>query len=161
MILTPLFIVLFLLVFIILWQFVKSIDERKWVSLILNIILTPIVYFYLFYPLLNIFSSYHHEKYFDQIAWKENPKLRYEMGNEIIEKQLFKGKTKSEVQKDLGTSEWFGWNDSIKANSSDKWNYNLGFKPGAFNTSQECLELIFKNDTVVKSIQYQMEKTDY
>jgi hypothetical protein len=161
MILTPLFIVLFLLVFILLWQFVKSIDERKWLSLIINIVLTPIVYFYLFYPLLNIFSSYHHEKHFDSIAWKEQPKLRYEMGNEIIENQLFKGKTKSEVQKDLGRSEWFGWNDSIKANSTDRWNYNLGFKPGAFNKNQECLELIFKNDTVVKSIQYQMEKTDY
>ncbi|SDR67409.1 hypothetical protein SAMN05216503_0279 [Polaribacter sp. KT25b] len=161
MILTPVFIILFLLVFILLWQFVKSIDNRKWISLLLNIVFTPIVYFFLFYPLLNIFSSYHHEKYFDSEAWKKEPKLRFEMSNQIIENQLFKGKTKTEILKSLGKSEWYGWNDSIKANSQDKWNYNLGFKPGAFNSKQECLELIFKNDTVIKSVQYQIEKTDY
>ena len=83
------------------------------------------------------------------------------MSNHIVENQLFNGKTKSEVQKALGKSEWYGWNDSIKANSPEKWNYNLGFKPGAFNTQQECLELIFKHDTVVRSYQYQMKNKDY
>jgi hypothetical protein len=58
----------------------------------------------------------------------------------------------------LGAPEWFGWDDSIKANSKDKWNYNLGFKPGAFNMDQECLELDFKNNTVKAVKQYQMEK---
>jgi hypothetical protein len=116
------------------------------------------VYFYIFYPLLNIFSSFHHEKHFDAAAWKTKPAMRYEMSNEIVGNDLFKGKTKSEVKALLGTSEWYGWDDSIKANSPDKWNYNLGFKPGAMNLQQECLELIFKNDTVVKSWQYQMDK---
>ncbi|PQJ82871.1 hypothetical protein [Polaribacter glomeratus] len=161
MIATPLLIIFLLIVFIVLWLFVKTIDDRKWLTLLVSIILTPVIYFYLFYPLLNIFSNYHHEKYFEATAWKEKPTLRFEMSNQIIDKQLFKGKTKSEVQKSLGTSEWYGWDDSIKANSPEKWNYNLGFKPGAFNTQQECLELIFKNDTVVKSHQYQMENLDY
>lgn len=161
MILTPLFIVFFLLVFIILWQFVKTIDDRKWVNILINIVLTPFIYFYLFYPILNIFSSYHHEKKFDEIAWKQKPSFRFEMSNQIIDNQLFKGKTKKEVQKMLGTSEWFGWDDSIKANSPEIWNYNLGFKPGAFNTQQECLELVFKDNIVVNSKQYQMENTEY
>jgi hypothetical protein len=161
MIATPLLIIFLLLVFIVLWQFVKTIDDRKWLTLLVSIILTPVIYFYLFYPLLNIFSSYHHEKYFEVAAWKEKPTLRFEMSSQIVEKQLFKGKTKSEVQNALGKSEWYGWDDSIKINSPEKWNYNLGFKPGAFNTQQECLELIFKNDTVVKSHQYQMENLDY
>lgn len=157
MIFTPLLVVFLIVVFVLVWLFVKTIDERKWLTLIVSIILTPIVYYYVFYPLLNIFSSYHHQKHFDAAAWKEAPSLRYEMGNEIIDLQIFKGKTKAEVQKVLGTSEWYGWDDSIKANSLDIWNYNLGFKPGAFNIDQECLELIFNNNIVVKSKQYQLK----
>jgi hypothetical protein len=158
MVLTPLFIVFLIITFILVWLFVKTIDERKWLTLIVSVVLTPVVYFYIFYPLLNIFSSFHHKKHFDAAAWKTKPAMRYEMSNEIVGNDLFKGKTKSEVKALLGTSEWYGWDDSIKANSPDKWNYNLGFKPGAMNLQQECLELIFKNDTVVKSWQYQMDK---
>jgi hypothetical protein len=161
MILTIPLILFFLLVFFLLWKFVKTIDERKWLTFIVSVLFTPLFYFYLFYPLLNIFSSYHHQKHFDTIAWKEVPKLRFEMSNQIVANQLFKDKTKSEVQNSLGTSEWFGWDEQIKENSPEKWNYNLGFKPGAFNTQQECLELVFKNGIVVKSSQYQMEKTAY
>lgn len=158
MVLTPFFIVMLLITFVLVWLFVKTIDERKWLNILVSVVLTPVVYFYIFYPLLNIFSSFHHEKHFDAAAWKTKPALRYEMSNEIVGNDLFKGKTKSEVKALLGTSEWYGWDDSIKANSPDKWNYNLGFKPGAMNLQQECLELIFKNDVVVKSWQYQMDK---
>ncbi|MBG7611544.1 hypothetical protein IU405_04695 [Polaribacter sp. BAL334] len=158
MVLTPFFIVMLLITFVLVWLFVRTIDERKWLNILVSVVLTPVVYFYIFYPLLNIFSSYHHEKHFDAAAWKSKPALRYEMSNEIVGNDLFKGKTKSEVKALLGTSEWYGWDDSIKANSPDKWNYNLGFKPGAMNLQQECLELIFKNDVVVKSWQYQMDK---
>jgi hypothetical protein len=158
MVLTPFFIIMLLITFVLVWLFVKTIDERKWLNILVSVVLTPVVYFYIFYPLLNIFSSFHHEKHFDAAAWKTKPAMRYEMSNEIVGNDLFKGKTKSEVKALLGTSEWYGWDDSIKANSPDKWNYNLGFKPGAMNLQQECLELIFKNDTVVKSWQYQMDK---
>ena len=158
MVLTPFFIVMLLITFVLVWLFVKTIDERKWLNILVSVVLTPVVYFYIFYPLLNIFSSFHHEKHFCAAQWKTKPALRYEMSNEIVGNDLFKGKTKSEVKALLGTSEWYGWDDSIKANSPDKWNYNLGFKPGAMNLQQECLELIFKNDVVVKSWQYQMDK---
>jgi hypothetical protein len=79
------------------------------------------------------------------------------MSNEITREKLFMGKTKKEVQSILGTSEWYGWDDSIKANSPKKWNYNLGYKPGAFNLTQECLELEFKNNKVTSIKQYQLE----
>ncbi|WP_298782058.1 hypothetical protein [uncultured Polaribacter sp.] len=159
MILYPSFFVFLTIVFILLWLFIKTIDDRKWLSILVSLLLTPVVYFYLFYPLLNIFSSYHHEKYFNETAWKEKPALRYEMSNQIIENNLFIDKTKKEVKEALGSSEWFGWDDSLKVNSSEKWNYNLGFKPGAFNEQQECLELIFKNDMVIEVKQYQMDKS--
>lgn len=159
MIITPAFIILFSVVFILVWLFARTIDKRKWVSLLISIVLTPVVYFYVFYPLINIFISYHHQKYFDSEAWQEKPALRYEMSDNILSDSLFIGKTKKEVETLLGKSEWYGWDDAIKANSSEKWNYNLGFKPGAFNMMQECIELEFKNSEVENVRQYQLEKT--
>lgn len=156
MILTPLFIFFLLITFTLVWLFVKTIDNRKWLTFLVSIVLTPVVYFYLFYPLLNIFSSYHHEKYFDAEAWKSKPIFRYEMSKNILNENLFLGKTKTEVADILGKSEWYGWDDQKKSNSDDQWNYNLGIKPGAFNDQQECLEFIFQNEIVVKAYQYQL-----
>ncbi len=159
MILTPLFITFFIIIFILVWVFANTIDKRKWISFLISLILTPIVYFYVFYPVVNIFSSYHHQKHFDSEIWKSKPALRYEMSKEMVEKKLFIGKTKSEVKVLLGTCEWYGWNDNIKANSPDKWNYNMGYKPGAFNLKQECLEIVFKNDKANSARQYQLKTT--
>ena len=158
MIITPVYIILLLVVFALVWLFINTIDKRKWLSFLISLGLTPIVYFYLFYPMLNIFSSYHHLKYFESEAWAEKPAYRFEMSGHMIDENLFIGKTKKETETLLGTSEWYGWDDSIKANSPDKWNYNLGFKPGAMNMTQECIELVFKNDSVKSISQYQMEK---
>lgn len=157
MIYTPVFIILLIVVFLLVWLFTNTIDKRKWLSFLISLALTPIVYYYILYPLINIFSSYHHEKYFVSEDWKDKPAYRYEMSNEITNKKLFLGKTKEEVKALLGKSEWYGWDDSIKANSPEKWNYNMGFKPGAFNMTQECLELVFKNNTVASITQYQLE----
>ncbi len=158
MIITPLFIIFLVVVFILVWLFVNTIDKRKWLTFLVSLVLTPIVYFYLFYPMLNIFSSYHHEKYFDAEAWEAKPQLRYEMANQILTDSMLIGKTKTDIETLLGKSEWFGWDDTLKANSEQKWNYNLGFKPGAFNDMQECLELQFINKTVKAVRPYQLKK---
>ena len=158
MIITPLVVVFLVVVFIVVWLFINTIDKRKWLTFIVSLILTPIVYFYMFYPMINIFSSYHHEKYFDAEAWEEKPALRYEMANEILTDSLLIGKTKSDVEALLGKPEWFGYDENIKANSKEKWNYNLGYLPGAFNTMQECFELQFKNNNVESVRPYQLKK---
>lgn len=159
MIVTPLYVVFLVIVFIVVWLFVNTIDKRKWLTILISLVLTPIVYFYLFYPMLNIFSSYHHEKYFDAEAWEEKPELRYEMSKQIISDSLLIGKQKNDIEALLGKSEWFGWDETLKANSKEKWNYNMGFEPGAFNSTQECLELMFKNNSVESVRPYQLEKT--
>lgn len=159
MILTPLFIVFFILVFILVWLFTNTIDKRKWVSFLISLVLAPLAYFFVFYPVLNIFSSYHHEKYFDAEAWDKKPSLRYEMVNHIKSDSLLINKSKKEVETLLGKAEWYGWNDSIKANSTEQWNYNLGFKPGVLNNRQECIEIVFKNNVVSHLRHYQLEKT--
>ncbi len=158
MIFTPGFIITISVTFILLWWFATTIDKRKWVSFLISVVATPVVYFYVLYPLINIFFSFHHEKYFDSEAWKEKPALRYEMSGNILDEDLFIGKTKEEITTLLGVSEWYSWDDALKMNSPEMWNYNLGFKPGAFNMTQECLEISFKNNTAVNVKQYQMEK---
>lgn len=159
MILTPLFVIFFVIVFILVWLFANTIDKRKWVSLLIGLVLTPLAYFFVFYPVLNVFSSYHHEKYFDAKAWNKKPSLRYEMVNHIKNDSLLINKSKTEVENILGKPEWYSWNASLKANSPEQWNYNLGFKPGALNNMQECIEIQFKNNIVTSVKQYQLEKT--
>ncbi len=158
MIITYKLVIFLIIVFVLLWLFIRTIDERKWLTLLLTIIFTPIVYFYLFYPLLNIFSSYHHEKHFNAEQWIEKPNLRYEMADEMIKNKLLIGKTKAEIETLLGNYEWLTWDETLKAKSQKKWNYNLGFVPGAFNNMQECIELNFNNEQVIAIRRYQMKK---
>jgi type IV secretory pathway VirB6-like protein len=159
MILTPTFVILLIVVFILVWLFTNTIDKRKWLTFLISVILAPVVYFFVFYPILNIFSSYHHEKYFDADAWKEQPKLRYEMANNIVSDSLLIGKSKNDVEAFLGKPEWLGWDETIKADSQDKWNYNMGLKPGALNNMQECIEIQFKNGNAQTVTTYQLENT--
>lgn len=158
MIITPILIIFLVIVFIVVWLFVNTIDKRKWFTILVSLVLTPIVYFYMFYPMINIFSSYHHEKHFDAEAWEEKPALRYEMANQIITDSLLIGKNRNDIEALFGKPEWLSWDEKLKANSKNKWNYNLGFKPGAFNNMQECIELQFTNNTVESIKTYQLEK---
>ena len=159
MIITPLFVIFFAIIFTLVWLFASTIDGRKWVSFLISLILAPLAYFFIFYPVLNIFSSYHHEKYFDTVTWLEKPSYRYEMAKHIKRDSLLFNKSKNDIENLLGKSEWYGWDASIKANSPEQWNYNLGFKPGALNNMQECMEVVFKNDSVIQIKHYQLEKT--
>ena len=159
MIITPLFVIFFIIVFILVWLFANTIDKRKWVSLLISLMLTPLAYFFVFYPVLNIFSGYHHEKYFDAEVWSKKPSFRYEMVNHVKNDSLLIKKSKKEVEALLGQAEWYGWNDSIKANSEEQWNYNLGFKPGALNNMQECIEIKFENNIAHSINLYQLKKT--
>lgn len=158
MVITAGLIISFIIVFALAWLFIKTIGDNKWISLLVSIIATPILYFYLFYPMLNIFSSYHHQKHFDTENWAKFPQLRYEMLDQLNNNNQLIGLTKKEITAKFGTVEWFGWDAATQANSKEQWCYNLGFKPGAFNNLQECLELKFKNNTVVAVKNYQLEK---
>ncbi|WP_248723211.1 hypothetical protein [Seonamhaeicola sp. ML3] len=159
MIIKPLFVILVLVVFVLVWVFANTIDKRKWVSFLIAIVLTPFAYYYILYPVMNIFSSYHHEKYFETTAWKEKPAFRYEMLENLLQDSLLVKKSRQEVELLLGPSEWFGWDDNLKANSEAQWNYNLGVKPGVFNNMQECLEIKFVDNNVNDIRQYQIEQT--
>ncbi|MDW5289797.1 hypothetical protein [Formosa sp. PL04] len=158
MIFTIPFAIIIVLLFVALFIFSRTIDKRIWVALIITFVLTPIIYFYVLFPLINIFSDYHHEKYFEAKAWKKSPAFRYEMAKDLEQSDVLLGENKSEITTILGKPEWFSWNDAIKANDSNFWNYNLGIKPGAFNTTQECIKITFENNIATRLEYYQLEQ---
>lgn len=148
-----------IVVFVLLFMFLNTVDKRKWLTGIISLILTPFVYFYMFYPFVNIVSNYHHQKYFDSEAWIEKPALRYEMIDNTIESDTLIGLSKTEIEKQLGNYEWLSWDDKKESHDNNKWNYALGIEPGVFNGEKECVELIFTNDKVSEVRHYQEEIT--
>lgn len=149
MIITAPLVILMCIVFVLVFIFVKTIDKRKWLVFLVSLALTPVVYFYAIYPMINIFSSYHHQKYFSSELWKEKPALRYELSDDMITSELLIGQSKSEVVTLLGPYEWLTWDDKKKDHDTNRWNYSLGIEPGALNTQKECVEITFDNDKVV------------
>ncbi|MBO6607356.1 hypothetical protein [Psychroserpens sp.] len=142
------------IVFILTYLFVRTIDRRKWLTLLVSLALTPVIYFYVFYPMVNIFSNYHHQKYFSSEHWLEKPALRYELSDHMIASDLLIGKTKQDVEGLLGEAEWLTWDDTLKSHDANRWNYGLGIEPGAFNEEKECLELVFQNEKLTEIIPY-------
>jgi len=159
MIITPLLVVFMLIVFTLLFLFLNTVDKRKWLTFIISLVLTPFVYFYVFYPFVNIFSNHHHQKYFNSQAWVEKPALRYEMIDNIMESDTLIGLSKSKVKGLLGKYEWLSWDDSKKMHDENKWNYGMGILPGAFNDQKEALLLLFKDDKLISLETYQEEIT--
>tara|TARA_R110001592_G_scaffold218396_1_gene472450 strand:+ start:584 stop:1081 length:498 start_codon:yes stop_codon:yes gene_type:complete len=159
MIFTPLLIVFLCVVFVLLFLFLNTVDKRKWLTALISLVLTPFVFFFLFYPFLNIVSSYHHQKYFDNNAWIEKPELRYEMIDNTMESDTLIGASKEKIVMLLGNAEWLSWDDAKKAYDTNKWNYGLGIEPGAFNDKKECLEITFQDEKVIALKTYQEEIT--
>lgn len=149
MIITIPLVILMCVVFILVFLFVRTIDKRKWLTLLVSIIITPFIYFYGVYPMINIFSNYHHQKYFSSELWLEQPSLRYELLDDLMASEVLIGKTKTEVESLLGIYEWLSWDDLKKDHDTNKWNYSLGIEPGAFNTEKECIEIVFSNTKVI------------
>ncbi|WP_179346610.1 hypothetical protein [Winogradskyella ursingii] len=155
MIITPFLVIFMIVVFVLLFLFLNTVDKRKWLTALISLVLTPFVYFYVFYPFVNIVSNYHHQKYFNSETWKEQPSLRYEMIDNTIESDTLIGMSKEQIKNQLGQYEWLSWNPFTNSHDNKKWNYALGIEPGAFNSEKECVELTFKNDIVVQLKHYQ------
>ncbi|REG87935.1 hypothetical protein [Winogradskyella sediminis] len=159
MIITPLLVIFLIVVFILLFLFLNTVDKRKWLSGIISLILTPFAFFFIFYPFLNIISSYHYQKYFDSETWLEQPALRYEMIDHTVASDTLMTASKKQITALLGEAEWLTWDEAKNTHDTNKWNYGLGIKPGAFTGERECVEITFKNDTVVALKTYQEDIT--
>ena len=130
MIITPILVIFMIVVFILLFLFLNTVDHRKWLTALISLVLTPFVYFYMFYPFVNIVSNYHHQKYFDSEAWIEKPALRYEMIDSTIESDTLIGLSKEKIESLLGKQEWLTWDEVKNEHNQNKWNYALGIEPG-------------------------------
>jgi hypothetical protein len=150
MVITPALVVINILLFVLVFLFLKTIDSRKWLVCCIALIVTPLAYFYVFYPLCGIFSSFHHEKKFNAENWLEKPGLRYEMIQFMDRENIMIGKTKAITEKELGKAEWLSWDTKNNRYNTNAWNYNLGKLPGAFTTTGKQLEVFFSNDTISK-----------
>ena len=159
MIITPFLVISMIIVFVLLFLFLNTVDKRKWLTALISLVLTPFVYFYMFYPFINIVSNYHHQKYFDSEAWIDKPALRYEMIDNTVASDTLIGLSKERITELLGTYEWLSWDDAKKDHDTDKWNYALGIEPGAFNDQKECVEISFENNKVSALQHYQEEIT--
>lgn len=148
MIITPLLVIFMLVVFILLFLFLNTVDKRKWLTFLISLVLTPLTYFYLLYPFINIISNYHHQKYFNAENWKEKPALRYEMIDYTKSSDTLIGQSKSNIEQLLGKPEWLSWDDAKKDHDTNKWNYGLGIEPGALTDEKSNVEISFKNDKV-------------
>ncbi|NQY29517.1 MAG: hypothetical protein HRT69_08595 [Flavobacteriaceae bacterium] len=160
MLFTPVLLISCIIIFVLLYLFINTIDDsKKWLNIILAILITPILYFYLWYPISTIFLPYHHHKQFNSSEWSEKPGLRYEMIDNMIETDFLTGKSKEDVSKLLGKVQWLSWNDANKNFDPNVWNYGLGLIPGAFEDIKEDVEITFKNNKVTLVKLYQANYT--
>ena len=162
---TPILITSCIIIFILMYLFINTIDNnKKWLNIILAIICTPLMYFYIWYPISTIFLPYHHEKQFNSEAWTEKPGLRYEMIDNMIETDFLTGKSKKDVINLLGEVEWLSWNYKSNDFDSNAWNYGLGLIPGAFKDIKEDVQISFKNQKVsnvkLSQAKYTFEKKE-
>jgi len=158
LIFTPILIISCIIIAVLLYLFLNTIDNtRKWLNIILSLIITPLAYFYIWYPVSTIFIPYHHHKQFNNEAWSEKPGLRYEMIDHMIETKYLIGKSKGDVAKLLGKVQWLSWNEVNKDFDPDVWNYGLGLIPGVFQGTKEDVEITFEKNkvTLVKLSQAQ------
>jgi hypothetical protein len=148
---TPTLVISCVIIFVLLHLFINTIDDsKKWLNTILALLITPIMYFYIWYPISTIFLPYHHNKHFDSETWIEKPGLRYEMIDNMIKTNFLEGKSKEEIGELLGNVEWLSWNTEINDFDTNVWNYGLGLIPGAFQDTKEDVEISFKNNKVTK-----------
>lgn len=84
------------------------------------------------------------EERFDTELWLANPGERYKMVDDILEKNHLLDKTKEEIFKLLGDPESDG---NISENIVL---YRLGKPPSFFDSKENQLLIVFKNDKVVR-----------
>ncbi|WP_051054266.1 hypothetical protein [Fibrella aestuarina] len=127
-------------------KFIKDQRIRTIATWVITILTTPMLYVGL--VMLLLFSlSYHPTYSFDQEKWFANKRKRYELSEDIIERKMLLGKTKSEVRQLLG--------DEGNTNESDHWTYQLGMRPGLTILDPDVLAIEFSNGKVSSVKQYE------
>lgn len=95
---------------------------------------------HLTHEVMTVDSTYRFDRKFDEVSWKSDHELRYEMTADIVESGMLLGKTKDEIKALLG-------NDSYNF-ADDHWRFYTGFGPFFWNKEPGSLDVIFSNGKV-------------
>ncbi|WP_397363444.1 hypothetical protein [Olleya sp. R77988] len=128
--------------FVMRWLLKKIITEQKTlktVTIICTVIIAPVLYVCL---VLAFFSYLFYEPQYDfnKEKWAKNKNKRYEMRDDLIESEILKDKSKTEIFELIGNP------DNIY--SDDIWIYNLGISNPGLGLQFNSLELSFKNERI-------------
>ena len=87
------------------------------------------------------------EKQFNQVEWQASPSTRYLMAKNIINSNMFYGKTKPEIITLLGNV-----TKASTLKGKDHLVYSLGSAPTFFEVKEETLIVILEDEIVVNVI---------
>ncbi|WP_254092562.1 hypothetical protein [Dawidia soli] len=107
--------------------------------------LTPLLYI-LIVLIIILSVSYYPSKKFSEQQWLRDKERRYELSEDLIEREILIGKTKPDVRLLLG--------DEGNADESNQWNYYLGFRPQLFRIDPDVLTIESKEGIVVRVEQH-------
>lgn len=91
------------------------------------------------------------EEQFDESEWHSSPSQRYKMADEIIDSELFIGKSKDEIIEVLGEPV-----DPIYS-EKDILNYKIGTPPSFSKHKREELIIVFEDSVVIEVFRMRME----
>lgn len=89
---------------------------------------------------------YQFEERFSKDAWDNNPTLRYKLVDDLLDRELLIGKSKTEVIELLGKP--------IRSGSTEHYIflYDLGRPPSFSQSDPQQLQITFKDETVLSAI---------
>jgi hypothetical protein len=131
------------------WAFKKTIrvDRRRiifaWVA---TIIVTPVIYVGLI-TLFMIGLFYTPSKDFDRSLWRTDREGRFQMANDIIKSKMLIGKDTAQIKQLLGNPTWGG-------DSTNEWNYDMGFGGGGLGFLYHRLNLKLDTNKLVLSVEH-------
>ena len=89
---------------------------------------------------------YQFEEKFSEDLWRSQPSVRYKLADDIIDRELFIGKTKEDIIELLGPPSHYNVTESTY------FSYYLGNEPSFFRSGRSDLILTFKNNRVIKVV---------
>jgi hypothetical protein len=89
---------------------------------------------------------YQFEERFNQKDWHNDPTQRHKLVDDLLDRELLKGKTKTEVISFLGQP------NSKDSLGKDIFLYNLGSPPSFTKSAPEQLLVVFENQKVLKVV---------
>nr|WP_321221787.1 hypothetical protein [uncultured Psychroserpens sp.] len=100
---------------------------------------------------IGLFFNWVFEEQFDEKVWHSNPSRRYKMADDIIDDEIFIGKSKQDIIEVLGEPV-----DPLQS-EKDILNYKIGTPPSFRELKREELIIVFENNVANEVFRVRME----